>query len=698
MKQVMNMSEKPNFSSRETSSDTRSGSPISLSSTLTSSANFRGRVVLYVTTLLVVVGYFLFKSTRPTSLQPVFFHTDRIGRIEWPEHHAILVSTDNEWRVEHESWGSAPADSGKVLELLQNIKEARGIPIPRIPKGFSWVGDMRIAQRTLRFYRLGTDAVVESGSHRYLLPGFSVDRLFPDPADLVQRNPFHFEISTIHEMILPVLTADGEKQYRIRKEPFYYITGSQNHLVNYNSVIAILKNIQDVSFRRLLLPPSNFPEKANFVLSSPQRTWKMARFFGACPEGETAWVVDNKEIQAGCIPDRFMAKLVPSLPTLLELRLLPPPPEGTSWTRIRVRVDDHDVVDVQKTSAHWAFTDGTPADDVFCENMLQTWQNTAILGLVNPEPDEILRKTVIVSNSDVEFSIALYESAGDWYARRGQEGRRARIPENFATWVVTDRAGWADQRVFYGGCQKIMRVVGTFREVFAWETPPEGSPLWRVLEPLDLPYPTQLETRIQEFCNVRMQPARENEARPMLEPETAWIRWEVTNAQNQLTVLVVRPDGIVVRQAPNGEQRFLKPDAQSLQWLTAPWHEGLLPSWNLKQAKNVQMRLSPNREIRISFHDPHWLWTEGDKKRILTETQVQKFLHEMQKAFEQAIPVDLLSTTDCSVRLLFSSDVGLPLEYCVETINEQKRISRAGIVGHARVNPDFPEALLPVFP
>lgn len=693
------MSEEPNFSSREKSSDTRFLSPILLSSTLKSSANFRGRVVLYATTLLVVVGYFLFKTSRPISLQPVFLHTDRIERIEWPENHASLVLKDKKWRVEHKSWGSALADSGKVLELLQNIKETRGIQISQTPKGFSLVGEMRIAQRTLRFYHSGTDAVVESGSQRYFLPGFSVDRLFPDPANLIQGNPFHFEVSKIHEIILPVLTADGEKQYRIQKNPFYYyITGSQNHLVNYNSVVAILKNIQDVSFRRLLLPPSNFPEKANFVLSSPQRTWKMARFLGSCPEGETAWVVDNQEIQAGCIPDRFMSKLVPSLPTLLELRLLPPPPDGTSWTRIRVRVDDHDVIDVQKTSAHWAFTDGIPADDVFCENILQAWQNTAILGLVNPEPAEILRKTVIVSNGDVEFSIALYESAGHWYAQRGQEGRRARIPENFATWVVADRTGWADRRVFSSGCQKIVRVVGTFREVFAWETPPEGSPLWRVLEPLDLPYPTQLETRIQDFCNLRMQPVRENEIRPMLEPETAWVRWEVTDTKNQITVLVVRPDGIVVRQAPNGEQHFLKPDLQALQWLTAPWHEGLLPSWNLKHAKNIEMRLSANRDIRISFHDPHWLWTEGDKKRILTENQVQKFLNEMQKTLEQAIPVDLLSTTDCPVRLLFSSDVGLPLEYCVETIDEQKRVSRSGMVGHARVNPDFPEALLPVFP
>ncbi len=160
----------------------------------------------------------------------------------------------------------------------------------------------------------------------------------------------------------------------------------------------------------------------------------------------------------------------------------------------------------------------------------------------------------------------------------------------------------------------------------------------------------------------------------------------------------MRPDGIAIRKAPDGSQASLKADEKSLQLLMAPpGMEGIRPPWNLAQAKNIQIRLFPNREIRISFHDPHWLWVEGEKKRILTEVQAKAFLTAVQKALEQAAASDLLPAADCPVRLAFSSDAGLPLEYCVETVDGQKRVSRAGIPGHARVPEDFPEAQLPVF-
>lgn len=673
---------------------------IELSPTLQPSSRAAGRVVLYAAALLVAAGYFWFRGTRPASLQPVFLNSEHITRIEWPGSRARLVSAEKGWRVEHESWGSAMADSGKVLELLQRFREVRGVSIPRIPDGFSPAGEMRVAERTLRFYRSGADAVVESGSRRYLLPGFSVDSLFPDPVDLVQRRPLILDASAIIELTLPVLTADGEKHYNIKKSnQFYYVHGAQLHLANYNTILSLIKNIQDVSFRSLLLPPPVFPEKPDFSFKTPNRTWRLARFSGSCPDGETAWAADSGgEMLAGCLPERFMARLMPSLPTLLEPRLLPSPPDGKAWNRIRVQVNGREIVDVRRTPEGWRFPDGSMADEMVCSRILQAWQNTAIFALVAPEPGEIPDRTVIFSDGSLDFPVALLMTASGTYAARGQEGRRARIPESLAALVPADRASWADRRVFPAGCRQIVRTVGTVREVFALETPPEGKPAWRVLEPLDLPYPSNLEEKIENLCNLRAPAAAEAEIQLPAVEETAPVRWEVTDSAGKVTALMVRSDGLAVRLAPDGTRSGLKPDEPSRHLLLALWHDGIRPPWNLAQAKKVQIRLAPDREIRISFHDPHWLWTEGDKKRILTELQARTLLDSMQKVLEQAVPDDLQPSADCSVKLSFFSDAGLPLEYCVENTGGRKRVFRMGIPGHARVPEDFPEAQLPVFP
>ncbi len=683
--------------------------PIELSSSLKPSSRFPGwgRLVLYGAALFMAASYFLLRNAGPAVPRPVFLNTDRITRIEWPGNRARLAATEKGWRIEHESWGSVPADADRVRRLLQTLQDARGLPVPRVPEGFAPAGELLIAtdaaERTLRFFRAGNQAVVESKTQRYLLAGFSVDALFPDPGDLAQRRPLAADPERVTELQLPVLTAEGQKHYRIKKDAFYYIAGPHIHLANSGTVAAIIRGMQDVSFRRLLPPPAAFPEKPDFVFVTPERTWKLARFPGSCPDEEGAWVAQGDDVIAGCIPERLMARMVPSLPTLLEPRLVPPPPGGKAWDRIRVRAGGQDLVEVSKANAGWVFADGKAADDALCEGILQTWQNTAVLGFSECGPKAREERVVIFSDGTLEFPVTLLATGDALLAVRWKEGRCVRIPAALPAALPAEREGWADRRVFPSGCRRLARSTGAFREVFVLETLPDAPPAWRVLEPLDLPYPANLQERIERLCALRARPAgAASDAPPAPEPAVAGedgpVRWEVTDAEGKITVLAVSSSGAAVRRAPDGTRTRLALEGEDVALTTAHWHAGIRPPWDLLQARSVRVTLGPQREIRITFHDPHWLWSEGEKKRILTEAQVRAFLDAVQKDLEQAVPVDLEMAAACPVRMEFSSEAGLPVEYCVETVDGRKRISRARTAGRAQAPDDFPEARLPVFP
>jgi hypothetical protein len=243
-----------------------------------------------------------------------------------------------------------------------------------------------------------------------------------------------------------VLTADGENIIASKK--MYFITLQARKIIcKLYTILTILKSIQDVSFRRLLPPPPVFPEKADFIFSASQRTWRLARFPGSCPEGETAWVADSGEMLAGCIPERFMARLVPSLPTLLELRLLPSSPDGREWSRIRMRVGDREVVDVRKTPQGWVFSDGSLADDQLCEQILQVWQNTAI-------PGSSIRSRGKSPTEPSLFQAAMWSFPSN-YARGGRRmaclarQRRPPCPDSaaLAAMVPPDRQGGRSARI-----------------------------------------------------------------------------------------------------------------------------------------------------------------------------------------------------------------------------------------------------------
>ncbi|PKN45214.1 MAG: hypothetical protein CVU59_09705, partial [Deltaproteobacteria bacterium HGW-Deltaproteobacteria-17] len=291
------------------------------------------RAILYGAVLVVGALYFFWRTTSPSVPRNVFRNADQIRALEWPQSSTRLTSEKQSWVVENPTWDRAPADPTQVLSLLDRLKGARGLPVRRIPPDFRLVGRLVVttpeASRTLVWHAAGADAIVESGEDRFLLPNFPVEQLFPAAENLVSRRVLTLDPSLAEELSVTVVTADGDRRYRIRREGgYYYIPGTNAHLLHTKTVTGLFRELQDMTLRRLLPTPKIPPVQADFSFSLEGIPWKLARIEATCPEGETAVARFFGRWLAGCVATRLWNRLTPSLPELLEARLLPAPASG----------------------------------------------------------------------------------------------------------------------------------------------------------------------------------------------------------------------------------------------------------------------------------------------------------------------------------------------------------------------------------
>ncbi len=153
--QVVNMSDERTPPPSETSTE-RTSPSISIVAQFEAVAHAGGRIVLYVAAfsgcgILFLRGAVGIPSARIPQCRQRQEH--RMARKQSPP-----GSTDKGWRSEQETWGSAPADPGKVLGIATKNERCARHANSRVPTVFPR-GEMRVEKRTLRFYRMGADAV-----------------------------------------------------------------------------------------------------------------------------------------------------------------------------------------------------------------------------------------------------------------------------------------------------------------------------------------------------------------------------------------------------------------------------------------------------------------------------------------------------------------------------------------------------------
>jgi hypothetical protein len=678
------------------------------------------RIALYGAVLSAAIFWFFWRTTTPSQPREVFRHADRIRELEWHDSGTRLVSVDQGWEVLHPSWERAAADPTAVLTLLDRLRNARGIPLRRIPADFRPAGRLVVstpgARRTLVWHAAGADAIVESGDQLFLVPGFPVGQLFPAPEHLVSRRLLLRDPSTAGELSITVVTADGERRYRIRREgDHWYIPGTHAHLLHTPAVTRLLGELQDLSFRRLLPAPPTWPTLADFSFTREGVSWRLVRVPGDCPEGEIAVARLDKRWLAGCVSARAWARLLPTLPALLEPRLVPPPGGGGTWDRIEVRHRGAPAIRITRTGKGWTFADGTLADAALCVELIDRWSGATVLGLEPLLPTDAPGIQVILGHGDRSFSVHLMNVGESFFAVRQGEKRRARIPKALFDLVRTDAAWWRDRRVFpHDDVVKIQRSAGDFRETWAKEA--DGA--WRVLEPLDQPYLPELATEvIPRLLSLRQEPQdaptpaesgtdsasdrpfdRPAESgtdsasdRPHGRPAVAWI---LTRTDGTLLELRVGPDGTAARAEGQGVQAPVKLSGDDVDFLLRPHFLPHRASWETASAQALILRLPDGRTHELQFREPNWLWTTPDGKKILLPGQVAAYLARVGKSLDAARAWDLGTLPLCPIRLTLRSDVGLEQGFCLEAAGDgHLLLARAGLAGRSLLDSAFLDQL-----
>ncbi|MBU1412920.1 hypothetical protein KKC22_15520 [Myxococcota bacterium] len=688
------------------------------------------RSILYGAVLVVGALYFFWRTTSPSVPRNVFRNADQIHALEWPDSRTKLISEKENWVVENPSWDRAPADPTQVLTLMERLKSARGLPVRRIPPDFRLVGRLVVttpeASRELVWHAAGADAIVESGDSRYLLPNFPVEQLFPAAENLVSRRVLSIDPALAEELSVTVVTADGDKRYRIRRDgDYYYIPGTHAHLLHTTTVTGLFRELQDMTLRRLLPTPKIPPVHADFSFSLEGVPWKLARIEASCPEGETAVARFSGRWLAGCVATRLWNRLTPSLPELLEARLLPSPASGGTWDRIEIRHTGSPAIRIGKTPKGWAFDDGTLADERVCSGTIGQWSGATVLGLETLNPTDHPDTQVIFHRGTLSFSVHLLAVNGETFIVRQGEKRRARVPRVLFDLIRTDPAWWKDRRVFpHTDIVKIQRTAGDFRET--WALGPEGD--WRVLEPLDQPYPAGLQREvIPRLLSLRvevstpaatppvvaevMQPSPTPTSPSALTPpppsptpatttDPSWqsqkrpVLWTLTRKDNSKVQLLVSPLEDAAREGADGAKSRIRLSSDDVDFLLRPHFHLQRPAWNLREARSTMIRFPDGRGASLTFHDPHWLWTAPEGKKILPEAGAAAFFQRVGDELDHATPWDLSPIPDCPIRLTFNSDAGLKQEFCLEAHTDFLFLSRAGGFGRAVLPATFLDSLM----
>jgi hypothetical protein len=679
------------------------------------------RIVLYGAVVSAGLFWFFWRTATPSQPREVFRHADRIRELEWPDSGTRLVSGAQGWEVFHPSWERAAADPTAVLTLLDRLRNARGIPLRRLPPDFRPAGRLVVAtpeaRRTLVWHTAGADAIVESGGRLFLVPGFPVGQLFPAPENLVSRRILQQDPATAEELSIIVVTADGERRYRIRREgDYWYIPGTHAHLLHTPTVTRLLRELQELSFRRLLPAPATWPSLADFAFTREGASWRLARVPGDCPEGELAVARLDERWLAGCVSARAWSRLVPTLPALLEPRLVPPPEGGGTWDRIELRHRGSTTVRVTRTEKGWTFEDGTLADAALCAGLIEAWGVATVLGLEPLPPTDSPELQVILHRGAHAFSVHLMADGDAHFAVRQGERRRARIPKVLFDLVRADAAWWRDRRVFpHDDVVKIQRSAGDFRET--WAKQDDGA--WRILEPLDQPYLPGLATEvIPRLLSLRhgwtdptgtaaptgtVTPPPESPPNPPapsgsvpspeLHARRPVVAWTLTRADGSRIELRVSPDGPAARTDGTGTHLPLHLDRDDVDFLLRPFFLPHRPAWDPGAASALILRLADGRTYELQSRDPNWLWTSPDGKKILLAGQVAAYLARLGQALDGARELDLGTLPECPIRLTLRSDVGVEQGFCLEAVAGHLLISRAGLTGRSLLAPAFLELL-----
>ena len=674
------------------------------------------RVVLYGAVLVVGALYLFGRTTSPAQPRFVFLNADRINSMEWPDSGTRLVAQKDAWVVENPAWELAAADPTQVLTLLDRLKTARGLPLRRIPPEFRLIGRMIVgtpdARRTLTWHAAGADAIVESGDERFLVPNFAVESLFPAAENLVSRQVLSHDPTQATELQITVVTAEGEKRYRIRREgDYFYIPGTNAHLLHTATLTGLFRELQDLTFRRLLPTPKTPPVQADFTITTGNTQWKLARIPATCPDGELAVARFSERWLCGCIASRLWNRLTPALPDLLEPRLLPAPAPGGTWDRIEIRHTGSTAIRMQKKENNWTFDDGRPADEGVCTDTIQSWSNAMVLGLETLTPTDRPDTQVIFHQGSHSFSVHLLRSGEEYFIVRQGEKRRARIPKALFDRIRPEVDWWLDRRVFpHADIVKIQRTAGDFRET--WTREPEGS--WRVIEPLDLPYPPTLSQEIiaRLLTLRRIAPTLPSavELTPAVDPATppspspapiaaAWIAqkrpvlWTLTRGDDSRIQLLVSPVEEASREGADGAKSRVRLSDEDVAFLLRPHFQLNRPAWSLQEARGAAVRLPDGRGFTLAFHDPHWLWSAPEGKKILSAAQAAAFFARLDQELDRAVLWDLGTLVDCPIRLTFSSDGGLKQDFCLQAHPDLVFLARAGGTGRAVLPVSFLDSM-----
>ncbi len=169
--------------------------------------------------------------------------------------------------------------------------------------------------------------------------------------------------------------------------------------------------------------------------------------------------------------------------------------------------------------------------------------------------------------------------------------------------------------------------------------------------------------------------------------------WTLTRRDNSRIQLLVSPIEDAALEGADGAKSRVRLSRDDVDFLLRPHFQLQRPTWDLKEARSMMIRFPDGRGASLTFHDPHWLWTAPEGKKILPADRAVAYFQRLGLELEGAVSWDLGLISDCPIRLSFSSDMGLKQEFCLAANPDIVFLSRSA--GPGATGLGFGRAVLP---
>ncbi|MGM0595400.1 MAG: DUF4340 domain-containing protein [Myxococcota bacterium] len=305
----------------------------------------RGRLLLFGLVLLsFFFVYYRSSSLKNNTPVKVFKNVDKLVEIKWKKgKNTSRIQLNNEkWQIINKE-KVLPLKRNKIDNFLNFLAELEA-PLTSLqvqPQLFSQLTlETKKYSHSLKVFKYENQFFLSNSKKTFQLTNQQYTKLFPNLSSWIRRIIIPHDIDKIGKIKLYVQTAAGKKRYLVTRQNSWWIMGKKKrHHTNTRFFNHYLETIKKISMQKLLKTDS-VPSKTPTVkiyLKNQQVIEVFDYQQGNCPKKLAGLAIKthSNKIITFCTDQTLKNKLVPTLPQLLEPRILPFPPTSP-WIKVEV--------------------------------------------------------------------------------------------------------------------------------------------------------------------------------------------------------------------------------------------------------------------------------------------------------------------------------------------------------------------------